>query len=158
MSGSREYVFEADVKNGIVMRERLHHLFRGTGAALALLTAASPLLSSFHDATVRHVACPEDGELIDVPVQAKHEHAQATGDWPSLFAEHGPAAPSRSGRNHDHCAIALRAHLRAREQPRNPFVVTTPEAVATVSGPQEPLHLRSLAVYRIAPKASPPLA
>jgi hypothetical protein len=140
------------------MRERLHRLFRGTGAALALLTAASPLLGSFHDATVRHVACPEDGELIDAPVQLAHGHVQAAGDRPTLFAERGPAAPHKSDRSHDHCAVARRAHLRGREQSRKPFVVSTPEAVVTVSGPQGPLQLRSLAVYRIAPKASPPLA
>jgi hypothetical protein len=140
-----------------VIRARLHRLFRGTGAALALVILAAPVLGSLHDATVRHVACPEDGELIDAPVEAPHAHARATGEARTLFAEQGPAAEA-FGENHQHCAITLQAHQRAREPQRSPFVVATPEMPLIASGLPQPLRLHNLAVYRLAPKASPPLA
>jgi len=140
-----------------VIGARLHRLFRRTGAALAVVLLAAPVLGSLHDATVRHVACPEDGELIDAPVEAPHAHARATGQAPALFAEHAPAA-GISGEGHQHCAIALQAHQRTREQQRSAFVVATPEETLISSGPRDPLPLHNLAVYRLAPKASPPLA
>jgi hypothetical protein len=140
-----------------VIFARVQRLFRGTGAALAIVILASPLLGTLHDATVRHVACPEDGQLIDAPVGAPHAHARAAGKLPTLFAEHEPAADA-SGENHEHCVIALQAHQRAREQSRGAFVSATPETSLTASGPRDPLQLHSLALYRLAPKASPPLA
>jgi len=141
-----------------VIRARLHRLFRGTGAALAMVLLAAPVLGSLHDATVRHVACPEDGELIDAPISSPHAHARATGEARTLFAEQAPAADA-SGENHQHCAITLQAHQRGREQQRSTLVVATPEASLIASGPADPLRLHTLlAVYRLAPKALPPLA
>jgi hypothetical protein len=138
-----------------VIFARVQRLFRGTGAALAIVILASPLLGSLHEATVRHVACPEDGQLIDAPVGAPHPHARAAGEGPALFAEHGREADA-SGENH--CVIAVQAQQRAREQSRGAFVSATPETSLTASGPRDPLQLHSLALYRLAPKASPPLA
>jgi hypothetical protein len=136
----------------------LHRVFRGVGAALALLTFASPLLGTLHEVSVRHVACPADGELIDAPAQAPHQHARASDDAPALFAERDPAAPPESGQGHEHCAVMLQAHLRAREQSHKLFVVTLSDALVVVSAPNDEPRLRSLALYRLAPKASPPLA
>ena len=132
-----------------------HALFRGLGAALALLTFASPLLGSFHEAAVPHVTCPEDGELIDVPVERGHNHAAVSDEGPSLFAERDPAAPTPAGAHHDHCRIALQAHFGA-QQPDRVRVVRPTALVAAAPVPAERPKLRSLALYRIAPKASPP--
>ena len=148
-----------DVEDDTVIRARVHpasFIRRGVGAALALLTFVSPLLESFHEASVRHVTCPEDGELIDAPPQVAHQHRQASGDGQELFPESDPAGPRGAGQ--DHCAVMLQAHLRAREQSRKLFVVTVPDATSAVPVSQEPPGLRSLALYRLAPKASPPLA
>ena len=139
-----------------MIRARLHRIRPGVGAALALLTLASPLLVTFHQAAVRHVTCPEHGELVDAPVEAPHPHAQPSTGLPGLFAERDPAGPSRPGEEHEHCSITLQRQVRATEQSLKPFVVTAPEVVAP-SPPESP-GLRSLAVYRLAPKASPPLA
>jgi len=121
------------------------------------VTFASPLLDSWHEASIQHVTCPEDGELIDVLPQAAHEHAQATGQGLSLFDEHDPSAPHSRGGEHNHCTIVLQAHLRAREQSRPQLVVEAPELVGPARVPQEPVGLNSQAVYRFAPKASPPV-
>jgi len=133
-----------------------HALFRGLGAALALLTFASPLLRSLHEALVPHIACPEDGELIDAPAHRAHNHAPASSEDASLFAERDPAGPAPAGDHHDHCPIALQAHLSAR-QPGKVRVVAPAVLIAAAPVPAQQQAFRSLAVYRIAPKASPPV-
>jgi len=138
------------------MRARLHRVFRGVGAALAVLTFASPLLGSLHEAAVRHVACPEDGELIDEPSQPPHQHGRASSDAPALFAEGYPGT-TPSGQGHEHCAVLFQAHLRGREQSRKPFAVTAQHALAALRVPDGTPRLRGLVLYRLAPKASPPL-
>jgi hypothetical protein len=149
-------VATATSKASTVICARPHHaLFRGLGAALALLTFASPLLGSFHEAAVPHIACPEDGELIDVPVERAHSHAAVPEEGPSLFAERDPAGPTPAGGQHDHCQIALQAHVSAR-QPGKVRAVKSAVLVAAAPLPVEPPRLRNLALYRIAPKASPP--
>jgi len=139
-----------------LIRARLHRISPGVGAALALLTLASPLLATFHQAVVRHVTCPEHGELVDAPLEAPHPHAQPSTGLPGLFAERDPAGPSGAGEEHEHCAISLQGQVRATEQSPKPFVVTAPEVVAP--SPREGPGLHGVAVYRLAPKASPPLA
>ena len=139
-----------------MIRARLHRICPGVGAALALLTLVSPLLVTFHEAAVRHVTCPEHGELVDAPLEVAHPHARPSTGSPGLFAERDPAGPSGAGEEHEHCTVNLNAQVRATEQSRKPFVVTTPEVVAPC--PREGPRLRGLAVYRLAPKASPPLA
>jgi hypothetical protein len=136
----------------------MHRVPRGISAALALLTAALPLVGSLHEANTRHVACPEDGELIEAPSQAPHQHARASTDAPALFAERDPSAPPASGQGHQHCAVMSQAHLRARQHSRSLVVVTVPPALAAASVPDSTPRLRSLALYRLAPKASPPLS
>ena len=131
-------------------------VIRGAAAALAVLTAASPVASSFHEASVRHVACPEDGELIDAPAQAAHEHARVKGRGPSLFGERDSTRPETGGAAHGHCAIAVQAHLRAREPARVRVAVDRFATIAPASVPQERLALRRVALYRVAPKSSPP--
>jgi hypothetical protein len=139
-----------------LIRARLHRICPGVGAVLALLTLVSPLLVTFHEAAVRHVTCPEHGELVDAPLEAPHPHGHPSTGLPGLFAEGDPSGPSGPGEEHEHCAVNLHGQLRATEQSRKPFVVTTPEVVT--ASPRERPRLRGLAVYRLAPKASPPLA
>jgi hypothetical protein len=144
-----------NVKGGTVVYARLRHVFRGVGAALALLTFASPLLASLHEAKVRHVTCPDDGELIDAPAQAPR-HAEGSSNSAAFFAEREPEAPPVAGQGHEHCAVMLQAHLRARERSR-PLAVRVLTALVVVSVPVETPRLRSIELYRLAPKASPPL-
>jgi len=131
---------------------------RAASALLAVALSASPLLESLHEAERVHFACPEDGELVDAGLTAAHQHARASGDGPSLFAEHDSSPPLSSEGGHDHCAIAAQAHLRAREKSHDRPTPPVLQAgtVARVSDDAAPLV--SLAIYRFAPKASPPLA
>jgi hypothetical protein len=153
-----EYRQKGAVQGPAVIHASLHRAFRGISAAIALWTFASPLLETLHEADRVHVACPEDGELVDAPVAAAHQHARASRNGASLFAEHDSSGPVSSDRGHDHCAIASQAHLRGREESRKLSVPLLLQAAAVPAAAQEPARLSSLAIYRFAPKASPPLA
>src|SRR2546426_12188705 len=76
-------------------------------------------------------------------------------EGPSLFAERDPAAPTPARGHHDHCRIALQAHVGAR-QPGRVRVLQPTALIAAAPVPAEQPRLRSLAPYRLAPKASPP--
>jgi hypothetical protein len=117
-----------------------------------------PLLESLHEAQRVHFACPEDGELVDAPLAPPHQHARASGDGPSLFPEHDSSPPLSSEGGHDHCAIAAQAHLRAREKSHEAAVPEVLQSGTAASVTGAPAPLASLAIYRFAPKASPPLA
>src|SRR2546430_2567418 len=142
-----EYRRKGAVQGPAVIYASQHRAFRGIAAAIAVWTLASPLLETLHEADRVHVACPEDGELIDAPVAAPHQHARASRKGASLFAEHDSSGPVSSERGHDHCAIASQAHLRGREESRRHFVPYVLQAVAVATLPQEPARLKSFAIY-----------
>lgn len=129
---------------------------RRVGLALALLTAASPLLDSLHEASVRHVACPEDGELVEAPVQRAHSHRRDYGVTSSLFAENDSDGPRGVVAGHDHCAIALQGHLRAREQSQDTGAIDALALTTASFAPAEPRELHGFTLYLLVPKASPP--
>jgi hypothetical protein len=131
---------------------------RAASALLALALFASPLLDSLHEAQRVHFACPEDGELVEAPLGAPHHHAGTSGEGPFLFAEHESAPALSSDGGHDHCAIAAQAHLRGREKSHEASVPPVLHAAGAASVTDDPALFVSLAIYRFAPKASPPLA
>jgi hypothetical protein len=133
-------------------------LRRAASALVALALFASPLLESLHEAQRVHFACPEDGELVEAPLGAPHHHARASGAGPFLFAEHESSPPPSSEGGHDHCAIAAHAHLRGREKSHEAPVPPVLHAATAASVTGDPAPAVSLAIYRFAPKASPPLA
>jgi hypothetical protein len=127
---------------------------RSVATALALAMAISPLLGILHEAGVRHVACPEDGDLIEEPVQAAHGH-QVSADN-SLFPER-PLAPSAPGAGHEHCLIALNLLSHASARLSQPAAPGATAVIAHHPAAPEPPRLRAVALYRFAPKASPPV-
>jgi hypothetical protein len=127
---------------------------RGLGTALAAVMAISPLLGTLHYSSVRHLACPEDGELVEVPLQSAHAHAR-TAAGSALFPE-APVAPQDPAAGHDHCTIA--SYRRAgvgvsQSQARSSFA---PGAFLRPADPPEPSRAPGVALYRLVPKASPP--
>src|SRR3954462_7045633 len=129
---------------------------RAASAVLVVALFASPVLESLHEAQRVHFACPEDGELIDAPMAPAHQHVRATGDGPFLFAEHDSSPPVSSEGGHDHCAIATQAHMRAREKSHAYVVPPVLQAGTAANVTDDPGRLVSLAIYRFAPKGSPP--
>ena len=135
---------------------------RRVAAALALLLCAAPVLGTFHYATVAHVACPEDGELIDVPANAGGSHTAVANhshqDGPTLLAQREPVPASFGASSHEHCAVALQARLRACAEAKSSSQLEPRSIGMGQVAPSEPPRLGALAVYRLAPKASPPQA
>lgn len=102
------------------------------------------------------MACPEDGELIDAPAQAAHDHADAPGQGWFLFSERETSAHGQTG--HEHCLISLQSHRQATQPLRSTAAV--PAVAGRAAQPFPPQHpvLRLPVLYRLAPKASPPQA
>lgn len=68
------------------------------------------------------------------------------------------AGRTRGALDHGHCVIALQSHAKARQAaPARIDVHVVELREAEVKRPAPP-ELRSVALYRLAPKASPPIA
>jgi hypothetical protein len=133
--------------------ERQPGSFRALVAGLALLLAAVPVLETMHLAAVRHVACAEDGELIEDSVDHSGDLAQEDGATGVVLPEQHQIPLA-----HDHCAVAWQIRTGSRAVCARTEVVRVSQVVRLREVPPEPAQLRTLAVYRLAPKASPPAA
>jgi hypothetical protein len=129
---------------------------RAFGSVLATVLAISPLLASLHDASVRHIACPEDGELIEVSTSAAQAHGHPRPDASPAWFPESPLSPEPLGRGHDHCAIALLLRSPSGTSPSAPGVAPTPAGIAPSIDPPERPASPQLALYKLVPKASPP--
>jgi hypothetical protein len=132
---------------------------RTLASALALLTLLSPLLGALHDGTVAHVTCAEHGELVEAgsaerqrAASSPHQH-QASG---VLLSESDSRGGQRFGEHHEHCIVAAQSRVRATAaSTRAASVALVARAVASSEVPQAPA-LHPQAIYRLAPKSSPP--
>jgi hypothetical protein len=136
---------------------RFTELGRGfLAVCVAFSFAAAPILGAAHLAAVDHVTCPQDGELIDVP------HTRVVPR--AALMRHGSALNSTEGdvptgeHSHGHCAFATHALPRTTATAPAPAASPVPliDADSNRSAILSPLWSRSVAVYRVAPKSSPP--
>src|SRR5260370_35358636 len=127
---------------------------RTTARAVALLVFASPVLATLHEASVRHVACPEHGELVEEAPQAPHQHGRAAWTSPALFAERDSAGPRSATEEHQHCVVTLQAQVRGHAQASKTWV--PPASCAAVAAPmdRQTLAPRRAALTVFAPQAS----
>ena len=117
----------------------------------AVACVGGQLVSLEHVASGPHIACKEHGELEDVPSVAhigEVVHREAT-------VENG-AAPT-GGHGHEHCAFASHArHMSAAGgRPVSPVSTTLADLRPAPIQVPPPKQLRAL--YRLAPKTSPPV-
>jgi hypothetical protein len=107
------------------------------------LVLAVQIGGAAHEASVRHVACAQHGEMLEAP------------DVDPVPAGETRLVRAGGGGGHDHCAVsgALRQH----------GVTSSTAAIATVAvvvteTPAMAIETRhaDLALYRLAPKTSPP--
>jgi hypothetical protein len=117
----------------------------------ALVWLLGPLLGALHLATVQHVVCPDDGELVD----ASEETGAAR---PAQASSREVSPPSSApGHEHGHCANVL----ASRQRVLAPTPTASGFALAPAPEPSPrrwPALRRSAALYRVAPKSSPPRA
>jgi hypothetical protein len=131
---------------------RLTRPSRITAALLLLAFASAPLVEAAHASRVEHVACPQDGELVDAPPQ-KPQIAHSD-DLGALL----PSDGSRREHGHDHCCLAVRARSSARVQAQVPFSDAALAAVPCAAPAEAAPRPAAIALYLIAPKVSPPSA
>jgi hypothetical protein len=122
---------------------------RAASFVLASLFAAVQLAALAHHATSRHVRCHEHGELIHVD--------RARFDPRVLVADSGGVTPSsaRVDSGHGHCALAVFGREQATVAPASGEVDAAARGVA-VSAPGRTRLGQPRAIYRLAPKTSPP--
>lgn len=130
-----------------------------SAVALALVCLVAQAASYLHLAVVRHVQCPEHGELVHLgpSTAAGPEVALETvGDTDAHHLRGAAASPSWT---HDegHCLVGFsqrsRAGLGQAPSRLAPPTATRPLPPDEASAPR----IAAVALYRLAPKASPPV-
>ncbi len=106
-----------------------------------------------HMALVRHVTCPEHGELLHAGDDETPSPPTPADGAAASFA--ALTEDSESSHGHDHCAVAIqrRAETMPVSRVKVAHTVTrVTEAAKERAAPAMPLG----AIYRLAPKSSPP--
>lgn len=121
---------------------------RRHGAALLVASfLAAQLIALAHQSDAEHSVCPEHGELV-------HGRTLAAA-WSGPVGE-ARQAPQTPRDDHDVCELTLASHERFQPPEAAPAVDDPPVAVRRAPPPRERLAGHSLALYRLAPKTSPP--
>ena len=115
-------------------------------AFTALTFVIAGVFSLVHEATTTHVRCAEHGEITHVDPGV--HGAAVQGDTP--VAEGQPPI----GHSHEHCLLQCAAHA-APPQPA-PAITVVPVATEHVAIAIVPAVAARDALYRTAPKTSPP--
>lgn len=136
--------------NGPVSRSmRRRRTLLGRLSVLVLLLLGVAHTGSFvHDLAVRHAVCEEHGERIEV-AEAVPQHAPV-----DAFAATDAATEGASAHGHDHCVVGSTVNAARNAAPADQSTV-----IAITRGehpPQDGPHFGGIAVYRLAPKNSPP--
>jgi len=121
-------------------------------AALAALFAVGQLAGFLHLVTVRHQRCAEHGEVVDV--QARRSPSVAARD--DQRARLDAAEPGDRDHRHEHCALAPQRRDEAALLPQQAPLAQPPPCLAQSPVPVETPPALGHALYRLAPKTSPP--
>jgi hypothetical protein len=123
---------------------------RLTAALVAFASFAGQLVSIAHVADRRHVACPEHGELEELP-SVRH-----AGEILRAETSFEDGAAPLEGHGHDHCVFASHVRHSSAATVRLAWVALAlaPSAPPPLVDLAAPKQLRAL--YRLAPKTSPP--
>ena len=119
------------------------------GIVTLLFAQLAPLL---HFALVRHAVCAEHGELIHVDGVARFAYARA----PSEVGRVLRAAPAPSAEHEHEATLAVASAQVAGFVARAPAAIAPPASLEIVSPSVVTLPRASFALYRLAPKTSPP--
>jgi hypothetical protein len=120
-------------------------------AALVMAIVAAPIASSWHELTVRHVVCPEHGELTHVSAS----QSLRLGGVPDSSSIEGQRVETTEG--HDHCSLGFVVRSRALLSIVRSAARTTPPPIATRAIPDAATPPGRAFVLASAPKTSPPI-
>jgi hypothetical protein len=126
---------------------RLQVRNRVIAACTAVWLVVCGVLASHHEATVLHVR-DAAGEYVHAPGLDGHH----TGRQSDVHGQRDP------GGDVGECALLTAFHQAASAQVTAPAVVTTARATHVEDLPPAATTVVAAAVYRLAPKTSPPIA
>ncbi len=118
---------------------------------LSGLVLVGQLSTLFHLALVRHVTCPQHGELV----HATDDAAAISGARAGLQIRAVP--PSVDHHGHDHCLISTSRREDSVGPAAARVFVPAAAAVSAVSRQDPAQSSRGVALLRLAPKSSPPV-
>jgi hypothetical protein len=126
--------------------------------ALAALCLVGQLSSLAHMAVVRHVACSEHGELVHADEgrtagPARHTASESDSALPRLAPV--PTPPSAHG--HDHCLVTTLRRERGVLPQQSHLAGVAPAEQRLVGDGRDVPPVASFALFRLAPKNSPPV-
>jgi hypothetical protein len=113
---------------------------------LVVIFLAGQIGAAAHNLLVSHVTCPEHGEVIHSAGAARPEAPQPS----ETVGRQG-----NRGHDHDVCLVALHRHESVGPTVGAMFGAAAPILSVALPPANAPLH--SAAVYRLAPKTSPPV-
>jgi hypothetical protein len=120
---------------------------RGVAAITALLFVVCGVLAAHHEASTAHVVDHAGGY-----VHARELAGHHTGDHSDIHGQRDPDSDTGE------CALLTTFHQAASAQISAPALTLVAAAVATADVPPAASALDAIAVYRLAPKTSPPAA
>jgi hypothetical protein len=129
------------------------HLARSLAVVAALAFVASPFARGLHGMLVEHEVCAH-GHLVHVHDDDGHAHVAVSHDHDDVGATLGAPEPTHE---HDDCHLALFHRAEAVRAVRASVPKAAPAAEADAPrGPPVEVRAPRVAIYRLAPKTSPP--
>lgn len=129
-------------------------------AAVAMATAAcvlsAPLAGIWHEATARHIACLEHGELVDAAPLTRAELAAPEHRHAQTVVEQGDGVPGAL-EHEAHCLLATWSTERSTPAHDGQHAAQPQLALAQLNSDAPDRRPPAIALYLLAPKLSPPL-
>jgi hypothetical protein len=125
------------------------------GLALAVVLVVSQTAAWLHAIAVAHVTCVEHGESIHAPAPAAASDARGPQTAAAAVVASDDVATVAA---HEHCASGALLRWRALAIAPPAATIDLPPIAGIPPGHVPPVAAATTAVYRLAPKTSPPHA
>jgi hypothetical protein len=142
---------------GSLAHPRLSGSVRWTAAAVVVAFLFGQVATGVHSLSVRHTRCAEHGELVDLEAHPAVPAAPA-GDWSKSLARDGVAAGGALEHGHHHCTLVPQRRDEAVLPHRPAVAGPAPRLSAAAHATADVGPAVRIALLRLAPKHSPPLA
>jgi hypothetical protein len=121
-------------------------------------TLASQASSLAHLVLIEHAVCPEHGEWLHADELATHaEGAPGNAPHAETSSIRATVPTDGFGHEHEHCAVLSERRQSLAEEPSSPVVLLSVGPDRVSGGPTYALSARSVPIFQLAPKTSPPV-